>query len=139
MSKCASCTLGGCILSSLIMTFSVPFISNVSGQLPLFVKGIYSYLCIPMAYFAFFLLLSFSINSSLQLFDGHNGSAAAIYAKENLLNNVLSAIPPDLNSDEWVSALPRAMVAGFVKTDKDFQERGVAIFEPVNPHNLHLT
>ncbi|KAL3634227.1 hypothetical protein CASFOL_021281 [Castilleja foliolosa] len=57
------------------------------------------------------------------LFDGHNGSAAAIYSKENLLNNVLSAIPPDLNSDEWVSALPRALVAGFVKTDKDFQEK----------------
>ncbi|KAL8513960.1 hypothetical protein ACS0TY_013176 [Phlomoides rotata] len=48
---------------------------------------------------------------------------AAIYAKENLLNNVLNAIPPDLNSDEWNSALPRALVAGFVKTDKDFQER----------------
>ncbi|KAL2458942.1 putative protein phosphatase 2C 12 [Forsythia ovata] len=57
------------------------------------------------------------------LFDGHNGSAAAIYSKENLLNNVLSAIPPDLNRDEWVAALPRALVAGFVKTDKDFQER----------------
>ncbi|KAK6138839.1 hypothetical protein DH2020_027418 [Rehmannia glutinosa] len=61
--------------------------------------------------------------SVFALFDGHNGSAAAIYAKENLLNNVLSAIPPDLNSDEWVSALPRALVAGFVKTDKDFQDR----------------
>lgn len=57
------------------------------------------------------------------LFDGHNGSAAAIYSKENLLNNVLGAIPADLNQDEWVSALPRALVAGFVKTDKDFQER----------------
>ncbi|GER30000.1 protein phosphatase 2C family protein [Striga asiatica] len=61
--------------------------------------------------------------SVFALFDGHNGSAAAIYSKENLLNNVLSAIPPDLSSDEWVSALPRALVAGFVKTDKDFQER----------------
>ncbi|CAI9115749.1 OLC1v1016742C2 [Oldenlandia corymbosa var. corymbosa] len=57
------------------------------------------------------------------LFDGHNGSAAAIYSKENLLNNVLGAIPADLNRDEWVAALPRALVAGFVKTDKDFQER----------------
>ncbi|XP_022774109.1 probable protein phosphatase 2C 12 isoform X1 [Durio zibethinus] len=57
------------------------------------------------------------------LFDGHNGSAAAIYTKENLLNNVLNAIPTDLNRDEWVAALPRALVAGFVKTDKDFQER----------------
>ncbi|EPS63832.1 hypothetical protein M569_10947 [Genlisea aurea] len=60
--------------------------------------------------------------SVFALFDGHNGSAAAVYAKENLLNNVLSAIPPDLNDDEWLLALPRALVAGFVKTDKDFQE-----------------
>lgn len=61
--------------------------------------------------------------SVFALFDGHNGSAAALYSKENLLNNVLNAIPPELNSDEWISALPRALVAGFVKTDKDFQER----------------
>ncbi|KAK3231429.1 hypothetical protein Dsin_003310 [Dipteronia sinensis] len=57
------------------------------------------------------------------LFDGHNGSAAAIYTKENLLKNVLNAIPSDLNRDEWIAALPRALVAGFVKTDKDFQEK----------------
>ncbi|XP_020967711.1 probable protein phosphatase 2C 69 [Arachis ipaensis] len=59
------------------------------------------------------------------LFDGHNGTAAAIYAKENLLNNILSAIPSDLNRDEWIAALPRALVAGFVKTDKDFQQKGM--------------
>nr|KAJ0195865.1 hypothetical protein LSAT_V11C700353070 [Lactuca sativa] len=35
----------------------------------------------------------------------------AIYTKENLLNNVLCASPPNLNRDEWVAALPRAMVA----------------------------
>ncbi|KAJ7958143.1 Protein phosphatase 2C family protein [Quillaja saponaria] len=64
-----------------------------------------------------------STYSVFGLFDGHNGSAAAIYSKENLLNNVLGAIPSDLNRDEWVAALPRALVAGFVKTDKDFQER----------------
>ncbi|KAJ6328136.1 hypothetical protein OIU77_009930 [Salix suchowensis] len=40
--------------------------------------------------------------------------------KENLLNNIIAAMPPDLNRDEWVAALPRALVAGFVKTDKDF-------------------
>lgn len=62
----------------------------------------------------------------MQLFDGHNGSAAAIYVKENLLNNVLSSIRSDLNRDEWLAALPRALVAGFVKTDKDFQEKGIA-------------
>ena len=58
----------------------------------------------------------------MQLFDGHNGTAAAIYAKENLLNNILSAVPSDLYRDEWLAALPRALVAGFVKTDKDFQD-----------------
>ncbi|XP_004242956.1 probable protein phosphatase 2C 12 isoform X1 [Solanum lycopersicum] len=57
------------------------------------------------------------------LFDGHNGSAAAIYTKENLLQNVLSAIPADLNRYEWIAALPRALVAGFIKTDKEFQEK----------------
>ncbi|KAF7851528.1 hypothetical protein BT93_L3748 [Corymbia citriodora subsp. variegata] len=61
--------------------------------------------------------------SVFALFDGHNGSAAAVYSKENLLNNVLAAMPSDLNRDEWVTALPRALVAGFVKTDKDFQAR----------------
>ncbi len=59
-----------------------------------------------------------------QIFDGHNGSAAAIYSKENLLNDILSAIPPHLKRDEWLAALPRAMVAGFMKTDKEFQARG---------------
>ncbi|KAK8926035.1 putative protein phosphatase 2C 12 [Platanthera zijinensis] len=62
--------------------------------------------------------------SVFALFDGHNGSAAAIYTKENLLNNILCAIPSDLTRDEWLSALPRALVAGFVKTDKDFQDKG---------------
>ncbi|CAL5415436.1 unnamed protein product [Camellia sinensis] len=64
-----------------------------------------------------------STYSVFAIFDGHNGSAAAIYSEENLLNNVLAAIPSDLNRDEWVAALPRALVAGFVKTDKDFQEK----------------
>ncbi|XP_020584806.1 probable protein phosphatase 2C 69 isoform X2 [Phalaenopsis equestris] len=61
--------------------------------------------------------------SVFALFDGHNGSAAAIYAKENLLNNILCAIPSGLTKDEWLAALPRALVAGFVKTDKDFQDK----------------
>lgn len=75
-------------------------------------------------YFGLFLL-----DYVLQLFDGHNGSAAAIYSKENLLNNILAAIPSDLNRDEWIAALPRSLVAGFVKTDKDFQERGIYNFK----------
>ncbi|WOK94312.1 putative protein phosphatase 2C 12 isoform X1 [Canna indica] len=61
--------------------------------------------------------------SVFALFDGHNGSGAAIYARDNLLDNTLSAIPLDLNREEWLAALPRALVAGFVKTDKDFQTK----------------
>ncbi|CAD5171926.1 unnamed protein product [Musa acuminata subsp. malaccensis] len=61
--------------------------------------------------------------SVFALFDGHNGSGAATYAKENLLDNVLSAIPSDLTREEWLAALPRALVAGFVKTDKEFQTK----------------
>ncbi|KAL6655447.1 hypothetical protein ACP70R_006273 [Stipagrostis hirtigluma subsp. patula] len=61
---------------------------------------------------------SFSV---FALFDGHNGSGAAIYARENLLNNVLRAIPSCLSREEWLAVLPRALVAAFVKTDKDFQ------------------
>jgi hypothetical protein len=62
--------------------------------------------------------------SLLQLFDGHNGSAAAVYAEEHLLANVLGCVPADLSRDDWLAALPRALVAGFVKTDKDFQTKG---------------
>ncbi|XP_024465612.2 probable protein phosphatase 2C 15 isoform X1 [Populus trichocarpa] len=58
------------------------------------------------------------------IFDGHNGNAAAIYTRENLLNHILGAIPRDLGREEWLQALPRALVAGFVKTDKEFQSRG---------------
>lgn len=61
----------------------------------------------------------------MQLFDGHKGTAAAIYTKDNLLGNVLSAIPSNLSRDEWIAALPRALVAGFVKTDKDFQDKAI--------------
>ncbi|MFS8028822.1 putative protein-serine/threonine phosphatase [Helianthus anomalus] len=59
------------------------------------------------------------------IFDGHNGDAAAIYSRDNLLNHVLDAIPHGLNCDEWLQALPRALVAGFVKTDKQFQSKGL--------------
>ncbi|GLT37970.1 hypothetical protein SLA2020_122490 [Shorea laevis] len=64
---------------------------------------------------------SFSV---FAIFDGHNGISAAIFAKENLLDNVLSAIPQGINREEWLQALPRALVAGFVKTDIEFQQRG---------------
>eukprot|EP00249_Psilotum_nudum_P000963 c13197_g1_i1 orf=919-1686(+) len=55
--------------------------------------------------------------------DGHNGASAAIYTKDSLLNHVTGAIPPGLSRDEWLAALPRALVAGFVKTDKEFQTK----------------
>ncbi|KAI4372291.1 hypothetical protein MLD38_010538 [Melastoma candidum] len=62
--------------------------------------------------------------SVFAIFDGHNGVSAAIFTKENLLANVLSAIPPGVSRDEWLAALPRALVAGFVKTDIEFQQKG---------------
>ncbi|XP_039810111.1 probable protein phosphatase 2C 3 isoform X3 [Panicum virgatum] len=55
--------------------------------------------------------------------DGHNGNAAAIYTRDNLLNHVLSAMPRGLSREEWLHALPQALVAGFVKTDKEFQSK----------------
>ncbi|XP_057765831.1 probable protein phosphatase 2C 15 [Salvia miltiorrhiza] len=58
------------------------------------------------------------------IFDGHNGSAAAIFSRDHLLNYVLNAMPRGLGRDEWLHALPRALVAGFVKTDKEFQAKG---------------
>ncbi|CAN1354916.1 Probable protein phosphatase 2C 5 [Linum perenne] len=62
--------------------------------------------------------------SLFAIFDGHNGISAAIFAKEHLLDNVLSAIPQGASREEWLQALPRALVAGFVKTDIEFQQRG---------------
>eukprot|EP00262_Sarcandra_glabra_P010627 TRINITY_DN2594_c0_g1_i1.p1 TRINITY_DN2594_c0_g1~~TRINITY_DN2594_c0_g1_i1.p1 ORF type:complete len:431 (+),score=76.10 TRINITY_DN2594_c0_g1_i1:153-1445(+) len=67
---------------------------------------------------------SSSTFSVFAILDGHNGNAAAIFTKENLLNHVLSAMPRGLGREEWLQALPRALVAGFVKTDKEFQSRG---------------
>ncbi|XP_058087985.1 probable protein phosphatase 2C 15 [Magnolia sinica] len=67
---------------------------------------------------------SSSTFSVFAIFDGHNGNAAAIFTRENLLNHVLGAIPRGLGREEWLQALPRALVAGFVKTDKEFQSRG---------------
>lgn len=64
---------------------------------------------------------SFSV---FAIFDGHNGISAAIFAKEYLLSNVLSAIPQGITREEWLHALPRALVAGFVKTDIEFQQKG---------------
>ncbi|VAH91057.1 unnamed protein product [Triticum turgidum subsp. durum] len=61
--------------------------------------------------------------SMFVIVDGHNGPAAAVYTRENLPNNVLAAIPPNLTSEECTAALPRALVASFVKTDKDFQTK----------------
>ncbi|KAK4760624.1 hypothetical protein SAY87_005517 [Trapa incisa] len=62
--------------------------------------------------------------SVFAVFDGHNGNAAALYTRENLLNHVMCAIPGGLGREDWLQALPRALVAGFVKTDKEFQRRG---------------
>ncbi|XP_020176276.1 probable protein phosphatase 2C 33 [Aegilops tauschii subsp. strangulata] len=63
--------------------------------------------------------------SVFAVFDGHNGVSAAVFSKEHLLEHVMSALPPDIGSrEDWLQALPRALVAGFVKADIDFQRKG---------------
>lgn len=64
--------------------------------------------------------------SVFAIFDGHNGVSAAVFTKEHLMDHVMSAIPPGIGSEEWLHALPRALVAGFVKTDIEFQRKGEA-------------
>lgn len=41
------------------------------------------------------------------------------------MSHILSAIPRGLGREEWLHALPRALVSGFVKTDKEFQSKGM--------------
>lgn len=77
-------------------------------------------------------MMGHCFSSDGQIFDGHNGNAAAIFTKEQLLSHVLGAIPRGLGREEWLQALPRALVAGFVKTDKEFQSRGMEL-PPTSP------
>ncbi|PAN50062.1 hypothetical protein PAHAL_9G495400 [Panicum hallii] len=62
--------------------------------------------------------------SVFAVFDGHNGVSAAVFSKEKLLEHVMSAVPRGISREDWLQALPRALVAGFVKTDIDFQRKG---------------
>lgn len=60
------------------------------------------------------------------VFDGHNGKEAAEHCRENLLENVMAAMPVRRGGesvDEQLSALQQAMLVGFVKADKDFVEK----------------
>jgi hypothetical protein len=50
--------------------------------------------------------------------------SAAVFSKEKLLEHVMSAVPQGISREDWLQALPRALVAGFVKTDIDFQRKG---------------
>ncbi|WVZ56658.1 hypothetical protein U9M48_007152 [Paspalum notatum var. saurae] len=62
--------------------------------------------------------------SVFAVFDGHNGVSAAVFSKEKLLEHVMSAVPQGISREDWLQVLPRALVAGFVKTDIDFQRKG---------------
>ena len=61
----------------------------------------------------------------LQIFDGHNGAATAIYSKDNLLSHVMSETPLGLGREKWPQALAQALVTGFVKTSKEFHRKGM--------------
>ncbi|ONK63286.1 uncharacterized protein A4U43_C07F13400 [Asparagus officinalis] len=54
----------------------------------------------------------------------HNGVSAAVFTKDHLFDHVMSAIPHGIGRDEWLQELLGLLVAGFVKTDIDFQRRG---------------
>jgi hypothetical protein len=60
------------------------------------------------------------VGMSFKIFDGHNGLTTTLYSKESLLKDIMSAMPTSLTREDCLSTLPRAMVAGFVKTDKEF-------------------
>ncbi|KAK1297911.1 putative protein phosphatase 2C 5 [Acorus calamus] len=61
------------------------------------------------------LLLVFAI------FDGHNGSAAAIFTKESVGSRDRFD-PSSLGREQWLRALPRALVAGSSRRIWSFRE-----------------
>jgi len=48
----------------------------------------------------------------------------------------MSAVPQGICREDWLQALPRALVAGFVKTDIDFQRKGE--MTPTHRHRVIL-
>ncbi|KAH7373081.1 hypothetical protein KP509_17G036200 [Ceratopteris richardii] len=65
----------------------------------------------------------FSAFAAFAVLDGHNGTVAASYAKDNLLKEVMNLIPSSLGHDEWLTFLPKAFIGGFLKANNDFQKR----------------
>ncbi|GBG71913.1 hypothetical protein CBR_g10849 [Chara braunii] len=63
------------------------------------------------------------MGAELLVFDGHNGVQAAAYAKDTLLESISNAIPGGKTRAEWLAALPKAMVIGFMKTDSDIARK----------------
>lgn len=55
-----------------------------------------------------------------QVFDGHNGTAAAIHARDKLMSYVLEQIPKSVDTDGFVDALPAALAEGFLKCHNSF-------------------
>lgn len=44
----------------------------------------------------------------------------------------MSAIPQGISREEWLQTLPQALVAGFVKTDIEFQQKGIYLITVKN-------
>jgi hypothetical protein len=51
-----------------------------------------------------------------------------LYSKENLLKDVMSVMPTCFTREDSLSTLPRAMVAGFVKSENEFQVKVLQIY-----------
>eukprot|EP00897_Mesotaenium_endlicherianum_P005581 jgi/Mesen1/5050/ME000252S04166 len=58
------------------------------------------------------------------VFDGHNGTSAAVHTKKNLLDLVEKHLPTGGDKDAWLKALPMALAEAFVTLNNDFWKSG---------------
>ena len=64
-------------------------------------------------------------NLTNQVFDGHNGTSAAVHAKQALPGLILKHSSSGKGSrKEWLDQLPMAMAEAFLECHKDFAKRG---------------
>eukprot|EP00850_Spirogloea_muscicola_P006841 SM000033S12362 [mRNA] locus=s33:434401:436794:- [translate_table: standard] len=61
----------------------------------------------------------------LLVLDGHNGTEAALYARDQMLGMVLEGLPCGEGISAWLQRLPAAMAEGFLKCHTGFFESGM--------------
>lgn len=60
------------------------------------------------------------------VFDGHNGTPAAIHARDKLMDFVLEHIPTSADEETFLKLLPRALAEGFLKCHNAFAMKGIS-------------